>query len=231
MQARVMPDPRRNNAIDLAIVLGSISMAWVLTRWLIYPALAVPDYAPLIPRPVTGFLVAWFVLQWRGQPWSSVGLRIPASWPRTIAIAVLLYLCDYAVSRWIVPEIAALVHPVPRPSFLAYIQGNVVGLVTWLAIGWIVGGLCEECLFRGFLLDRVEKLLGGGAIAIGVAIVAQSILFGSLHLYAGTFAFIHASLFALTHGICYVLGGRNLAPLILVHGLWDSVGIWGVYSG
>jgi membrane protease YdiL (CAAX protease family) len=73
-------------------------------------------------------------------------------------------------------------------------------------------------------------MLGGGVAAIAVAIVAQSVLFGSLHLYAGTFAFLYASLFALTHGIFYVLGGRNLWPLILVHGTWDSVGIWGVYA-
>jgi uncharacterized protein len=222
---------RPKAAVDLAIVLGAITLAWALTRWLIYPALAIPDYAPLIPRPITGFLVAWFVLQWRGERWASLGLRLPPSWQRAIALGVGLYLVDLAVSEWVVPWIASLVHPVQRPSFLGYVHGNVVGLVTWLTIGWVVGGFCEECLFRGFLLDRVEKMLGGGVIAIAVAIVAQSILFGSLHLYAGTFAFLYASLFALTHGIFYVLGGRNLWPLIVVHGIWDSVGIWGVYAG
>lgn len=220
----------RDATIDLAIVLGGIALAWVATRWLIYPALAIPDYAPLIPRPITGFLVAWFVLHWRGELWESLGLRKPASWPRAIAVAVALYAADYAVSTWVVPEVAAIVHPVQRPSFLGYVRGNVTGLVTWVAIGWIVGGFLEECLFRGFLLNRVEKALGGGALAVGVAIVAQSILFGSLHLYAGTFAFLYASLFALTHGIFYVLAGRNLWPLILVHGTWDMIGIWGVYN-
>jgi uncharacterized protein len=220
----------RNAVIDLAIVLGAIAIAWALTRWLIYPALAIPDYAPLIPRPITGFLVAWFVLQWRGEHWESLGLRKPRSWPRAVAIGIALYAVDYAVSTWAVPQIAAIVHPVQRPSFLGYIHGNVAGLVTWVSIGWIVGGFFEECLFRGFLLDRVEKALGGGVVAIAVAIVAQSILFGSLHLYAGTFAFLYASLFALTHGIAYVLGGRNLWPLIIVHGTWDMLGIWGVYN-
>jgi uncharacterized protein len=221
----------RNASIDLLIVLGAITVAWALTRWLIYPALAIPDYAPLIPRPITGFLVAWFVLHWRGELWDSLGLRKPASWPRAIAIAIVLYCVDYAVSTWAVPQIAAIVHPVPRPSFLAYIHGDVTGLVTWVTIGWIVGGFFEECLFRGFLLNRVEKALGGGALALTVAVIAQAILFGSLHLYAGTFAFLYAALFGLTHGIFYVLGGRNLWPLIIVHGTWDTVGIWGVYSG
>jgi membrane protease YdiL (CAAX protease family) len=223
--------PRRDAAIDLAIVLGAITIAWALTKWLVYPALAIPDYAPLIPRPITGFLVAWFVLHWRGERWNSLGLAKPASWERAIAIGVALYAVDYAVGQWVVPWLASIVHPTQRPSFLGYIRGNPVGLATWVAIGWIVGGLCEECLFRGFLLRRVEKALGGGVAAIAVAIVAQSVLFGSLHLYAGSFAFLYASLFALTHGIFYVLGGRNLWPLIVVHGTWDTVGIWGVYAG
>ncbi|HUL56067.1 MAG TPA: CPBP family intramembrane glutamic endopeptidase [Usitatibacter sp.] len=223
--------PRRDAALDLAIVLAAITAAWALTRWLVYPALAIPDYAPLIPRPITGFLVAWFVLHWRGALWESLGLRKPASWPRAIALAVALYAVDFAVSTWAVPWVASIVHPAQRPSFLAYIRGNVEGLVTWLAIAWLVGGLCEECLFRGFVLDRIEKMLGGGAAAIAIAIAAQAVLFGSLHLYAGTFAFVYASLFALTHGIFYVAGGRNLWPLILVHGSWDTVGIWSVYAG
>jgi len=230
MQNHFATTAPRRAAEDLAIVLAAITVAWALTRWLIYPALAIPDYAPLIPRPITGFLVAWFVLQWRGEPWTTLGLKKPASWPRAIAFAIALYAVDFAVSSWVVPWIAAIVHPLQRPSFLGYIRGNVTGLVTWVSIGWLVGGFFEECLFRGFLLDRFEKMLGGGTVAIAAAIVAQSMLFGSLHLYAGTFAFIYASLFALTHGIFYVLGGRNLWPLIVVHGVWDTVGTWGVYN-
>jgi hypothetical protein len=32
------------------------------------------------------------------------------------------------------------------------------------------------------------------------------------------------------HGIFYVLLGRNLWPLIAVHGVWNTVGIWGTYA-
>ena len=40
-----------------------------------------------------------------------------------------------------------------------------------------------------------------------------------------------AGLFALIYGAAYRLFGRNLWPLILVHGTWNSFAIWGAYAG
>jgi membrane protease YdiL (CAAX protease family) len=221
---------RRDAALDLAIVLGAVGLAWVSSRWWIYPALSIPDYAPMIPRPIFGFLAAWGVVRWRGQYLRSLGLRWPDSWTRALLVGAALYATDWVLSTYAVPVLAQWVHPVRRPSFLAYIRGNEAGLATWVAIGWAVGGLCEETLFRGFLLDRIASLLGRTGAAIVCGIVAQALLFGALHLYAGTFAFLYAAVFGLAHGVFYVLAGRNLLPLILVHGVWDMTGIYTVYN-
>lgn len=225
-----MSDNQRLAAQDLSIVLATIVAAWLASRFVIYPALSIPDYAPLILRPILGFASAWLVLRWRREAWSSLGLRKPASWLRAVGAAVALYLAMLAVSTWAVPFIAQVVHPTQRPSFLASLPGNFPMLLAWLAISWLVGGFCEELLFRGFLLDRVARLFGNGGIATGVAALAQAVLFGMLHLYAGTFAFLYASLFAVTTAIFYLAGGRNLWPMILVHGTWDTVAMWSVYS-
>jgi len=220
----------RNAAVDIAIVLGAIAAAWVLSRWVVYPALGIPDYAPLIARPIGGFLAAWWVLRRHGDSWRTLGLRMPENLARAIAIAVALYVVNLALSRWAVPALAEWVHPTQRPSFLGHLRGNAAALAAWLGVAWLVGGVCEECLFRGFLLNRVASLLGGGAWALAAAVVAQAAFFGSLHLYAGTFAFMYAALFGLVNGAAYLAGGRNLWPLIAVHGLWDTVAFWGIYS-
>jgi len=34
----------------------------------------------------------------------------------------------------------------------------------------------------------------------------------------------------MAHGLFYVLLGRNLWPLIVVHGVWNTVGMWSTYS-
>ena len=220
----------RAAAIDLAIVLGAIALAWVLTRWVIYPALGIPDYAPYILRPITGFLAAWWVLHRRGTSWRDLGLRIPVPLWRALVIAVALYAVDYAMQTWAVPVLGQWLHPTQRPSFLGHLPGNATALAFWVAISWLVGGLCEECLFRGFFLSRVEALLGGSGAALALAILAQAVFFGVLHLYGGSFAFMYATLFGAVHGFFYILAARNLWPLIAVHALWDSIAFWGVYS-
>ncbi len=216
-------------AVDLAIVLAAIGCAWQLTKWLIYPALGVPDNAPMILRPILGFFAAWAVLRWHGEGWAGLGLRRPPKLWVAAAVAVALYLANMALSEWVVPLLAQWIAPVQQPSFMAYIRGDLAGFLTWLAIGWIVGGFIEELLFRGFLLNRIAGLLGGTKTALVAAVVAQAVLFGMLHLYAGGFAFLFAALFALANGAFYLAAGRNLWPLIAVHGVWNSVQIWAVY--
>jgi len=216
-------------AADLALVLAAIAAAWVLSRWVIYPALGIPDYAPYMLRPICGFLAAWCVLRYRGGSWAALGLRRPARLWAAVALTIGAYLVELAMWQWLVPLLAQWIHPTRRPSFLAHLHGNFPALVFWMAVAWLVGGICEECLFRGFLLTRVESLLGGGGAALALAIVAQAALFGTLHLYGGTFAFMYAALFGVVHGIIYLLGGRNFWPVIVLHAVTDSVAFWGVY--
>jgi membrane protease YdiL (CAAX protease family) len=217
-------------AVDIAIVLAAIACAWQATKWVIYPALGVPDNAPMILRPIAGFLAAWAVLRWRGESWAGLGLRRPPKASIAIAVAVALYLVNMALSAWVVPVLAQWIAPIRQPSFLAYIRGNLGGFLTWLAIGWIVGAFIEELLFRGFLLNRIADLLGGTKAALALGVVAQAVLFGALHLYGGGFAFLYATVFALANGVFYLAAGRNLWPLILVHGVWNTVQIWGLYQ-
>ncbi|MGZ5085129.1 MAG: CPBP family intramembrane glutamic endopeptidase [Usitatibacter sp.] len=217
-------------ALDVAAVAAAIVFAWGLTRLVLYPALGIPEYAPAILRPILGFLTAWVMLRRRGERWSSVGLARPPGWALAVGGGIALYLVNMALAQWVVPALAAIVAPVPQPSFMAYVRGNVGGLVLWVSIGWIVGGFIEECLFRGFLLTRVAAIFSNRALGAAVGIVAQALLFGALHLYGGAFAFLFAVVFALANGIFYIVLRRNLWPLIVVHGVWNTVAIWNVYS-
>lgn len=217
------------SAVDLAIVLATIVAAWALSRWVLYPALGIPDYAPYMLRPICGFLAAWWVLLRRGVRWADLGLRMPRRLWIAVAITVVAYLVELAIWQWFVPLLAGWFHPTRRPSFLAHLHGSFAALVFWIAVAWLVGGICEECLFRGFLLARVEALLGGSRAALAIAVLAQAAFFGTLHLYGGTFAFMYAALFGVVHGIVYLASGRNLWPVIVLHAVTDTSAFWSVY--
>jgi uncharacterized protein len=224
----------RQRPAPILLVLLAIVCAWALTRWWLYPALDIPEYAPMILRPVLGFAVAWWLITRAGEHWRDYGLRRPASWWRLLVQCALLYAAMALSSRFVVPLLAQTFGATASPSMLSTIGGDEAALLAWLAIAWGVGGFIEELLFRGFLLNRIEAFLGGAGtpaiVASTVAICAQAALFGALHLYQGSFGFVFAGLFALIYGVAYRLFDRNLWPLILVHGTWNSIAIWGAYS-
>jgi uncharacterized protein len=222
----------RQAAYDIAVVLAVIVLAWAVCRLWLYPALGIGVNAPVILRPIGGLLTAWWLLRRHGERWSALGLCRPASWTRVVITGVVLYGALLVMSPWVASVLIAWLPATPQPAdFLAYIHGNFLATLPWLGIAWLVGGFCEEALFRGFLLNRVATLFGGGPVAVTIGVIAQALLFGSLHFYGGAVACSHATFFGLMLGIAYLAAGRNLWPLIVVHGVWDTVAIWGTYTG
>ena len=62
-----------------------------------------------------------------------------------------------------------------------------------------------------------------------VAVVAQAALFGLAHTYLGLSGGVSAAFSALTNGVFFLVAGRNLWPVVLVHGMWDSAVITLLY--
>lgn len=89
-------------------------------------------------------------------------------------------------------------------------------------------GIAEEGLFRGYMQNHLEKVS-----SVTVAIVVQAILFGVWHFAWDISPFNPFDMVqrVLTTFVIGLLFGyfysktRNLTPLILAHGLWDSVAL------
>lgn len=87
-------------------------------------------------------------------------------------------------------------------------------------------GISEEGLFRGYVQTKLEK-----HYSAATAIVTQAILFGLWHFVWNLYPF-DAVAMAQYVGITFFFGllfgyfyskTRNLAPLVLAHGLWNTV--------
>ena len=221
---------RRTAARDLLVVMLSIGVAWLGTKHILYPALGVPGNAPMVLRPILGFLVAWALLRMSRQNWSHFGLSRPRGLVGCLGVAIALYGVVYLATMVLVPFLGSVFPVRSEPVFLLYIRGNVAAYLGWLAIAWLVGGFIEELLFRGFLINRVESLFGNAPGSTAIAILAQAVLFGTLHLYQGAYGFVFAGTLAVLYGVAYVVLGRNLWPLIIVHGTWNSIAISRLYG-
>jgi membrane protease YdiL (CAAX protease family) len=104
------------------------------------------------------------------------------------------------------------------------VQGNVALLVLLLVLSWTLGALVEEMAFRGFLLTRLREALGNGPIALAVAVVVSSVLFGVLHSEQGVVGVVAVALDAVAFCALRLYYG-TLWAAVLAHGFNNTLGL------
>lgn len=129
------------------------------------------------------------------------------------------------------PLIAKLTGESPDISSFDSVTGNIWAFIGLLAIGWIVGGLFEEFLFRGYLLPRINKLFNNGQMGKWVGIIVTSVSFSIAHTYQGIGGIINTFIFSIILGLLFYYFKRNTWYVILVHGFFDTFGILWIYLG
>ncbi len=113
-----------------------------------------------------------------------------------------------------------------------HITGNLPAFILWLSIGWIIGGFTEEILFRGVLINRIEAMIPFKYVGVTIAVIAQAVIFGQQHMYyQGWLGFAATGILGLLMGIMYLMFGRRLWPLIIAHGMTNTLGMTMLYLG
>jgi CAAX protease family protein len=162
----------------------------------------------------------------REEGWGYFGVTRPKNWLLAvlqvlgIALAVLL-----TVKLIINPIMAVLPYAgVQDLSRFDYLEGDLPNLIIMLVNIWITAAFLEEFLFRGYLMKRLVELQGKQSkLAWGIALLAQAVIFGLAHAYQSPVGMCKVGLIGLVFGLSYFATGRNLWPLILAHGLIDSM--------
>ncbi|MCH8172744.1 MAG: CPBP family intramembrane metalloprotease [Proteobacteria bacterium] len=119
----------------------------------------------------------------------------------------------------------------PDLSSFEPLIGNLGGLLGIIVFGWAMGGFAEEILFRGYLMRNLADLFGGKDAAWWGAALLSSLLFSLPHLYQGVGGAIQTGLLALVSAAFFIKGGRSLVPLILAHGILNTVSFTSIYMG
>jgi membrane protease YdiL (CAAX protease family) len=195
-----------------------------------------------LPAPGTFALLATLVFAtwrlataagsgWTGA-WASVGLRTPPSWLRLLLWVIGIYVAVIATNIAIVVPLGRALGWAPLDlSRFAGLQGNPARLALWLLVAWTTAAVGEELVFRGFLLTRLQTLFGPEPVAIAAAVVLQAALFAVGHAYLGIRGTVSAGVVALVFGTVYYFNGRQLLPLMVAHGLIDSVSLLAIFAG
>jgi membrane protease YdiL (CAAX protease family) len=186
----------------------------------------------VIPNEVPILFVIGLVSLRLREGWSAIGLRRPASWPRTILIAFALAALRILLGQFAIDPLTAHFWPEAKaPSGFNEITGHAMVALRWLLIVWTFAACGEEISYRAYLVNRAADVGARSKAAYWLAVFAVSILFGYGHYYKGPAGMIDSGMAGLILGTAYILSGRNLWICILAHGFIDTVGVVALYFG
>ncbi len=194
---------------------GSWSMPVIGTSWLKFLLVAV--------------LAAW--LHVRGEGLGDLGLKPPPKMGVLLRWVAVVMLVDTLATGLALAVLTRVFGDAAELGRFAELVGNLPLLLTTLPLVWLIAALGEEFFFRGFLLTGFGHLFGGTRWAWIAAVVLQAIAFGGIHAYQGPVGMISIGVGGLVYGAAFLLFKRNLWPLILAHGINDTVGFMMVYAG
>jgi membrane protease YdiL (CAAX protease family) len=174
-------------------------------------------------------LSAILVLLWARRshtPWRDIGYVRPRSWARSLAVGVTL---GIALKFLMKAVVLPLLDAPPINQAYHYLAGNTAALPGMLFSMIVGAGFGEETLFRGYLFERLQKLLGRSAAATTVIVLLTSAFFGLLHYFdQGIPGVQQATIVGLVLGTIFAVTGR-IFMLMCAHAAFDLTALAVIY--
>ena len=174
-------------------------------------------------------LAALVVLAWAHRsrtPWSELGFVRPESWVRTVLAGIALGVSfKLGMKSFVMPLLGAP----PINQAYHHLAGNPAELPGMLFAIVFGAGFGEEVLFRGYLFERLGRLLGRGRAATVATVFITSALFAAAHLstqglLGAEQAFVTGAVFATMFAVT-----RRLPLLMVAHAAFDLTAVWLIY--
>lgn len=205
--------PSKGLVVELAIVILLIAYGWFS-----------------VERLILLLLLASQSLWVRGLGWSEVGLRRPESLTRVLWQALAAAVVILLSVRFVVVPVAQSLAGVPVDLSALGESGDTRAFQAWLLQAWTLAAFGEEMVFRGYLIRRLLDLVGDSPAGRAAGVVVSSILFGLAHAYQGWAGVIATGTIGALLASLYFMAGRNLWPVIVCHGLVDTVALSLIYA-
>lgn len=219
----------RQVLIQLAVVFAvMLSVKWMADRVELIGAGSIAIWCAII--------TATLFMKREGLSWKSYGLRLPkgrGQWLRGLGLALLAVVSVILFMALVLPLINSALGievPVEADERFRFLLGKPYLFVGYLVVViWFGAALGEELLMRGFVLNRIADFLGGRTIGWFLALVIHAVIFGLMHAYQGVPGMISTGVVALIFGVIYLISKRSFFPVVLGHGLINTISLTGYY--
>ena len=170
---------------------------------------------PFVPLAAIVVLIwAW----WSRTPWSDIGFARPRSWAASLVIGIAFGISfKFLMKAVVMPLLGAD----PVNQAFHYLAGNRAALpgAIWMMI--VVAGFGEEVVFRGYLFERLGKLLGSALWTKPFIVLLTAVGFGLAHYSNQRLAGVEqAAIVGLVFGAIFART-RRLWMLMTAHAAFD----------
>ncbi|NNF32876.1 MAG: CPBP family intramembrane metalloprotease [Saprospiraceae bacterium] len=87
----------------------------------------------------------------------------------------------------------------------------------------ISAGICEEIVYRGFLVNYLMAVIDDQILAFNVAVIFPAVIFGIVHMYQGINSVLKIAIMSLLFSTIFIFS-QSLLIVILLHAGVDIVG-------
>ncbi len=175
-----------------------------------------------------GLGVAFLILRGSSYDWARFGIGQKIT-KKTVLKSVLLTLVFFIVFTFFIDPVLQTWLGDYNLSSVDDIRGNLVGYIILMIIMWVFAAFGEEFLFRGYYMKALAKLLGNSNKAWLVSAFITSLYFGVSHAYQGLIGVVSVFLWSFAISLLFNKNRNNLLLLVLIHGLYDTIGITLIY--
>lgn len=160
-----------------------------------------------------------------GRDMAEIGLTMHLDWKMVVALmatgAIVVF---FFYQGWLLTKSTEAQYKVRQQvrRISPIIPRNFRQLAGFILLA-VTAGICEEILFRGFLINYLNMYTN-----IYSAALVSSIVFGIAHAYQGPRGMLQGMIAGIVFAGLYLFSGSLLAPIVL-HAIVDIHGGWAGY--
>lgn len=177
---------------------------------------------------VTVTLLVYFSLRVLNKDFSDIGWS-SQHWQRDsllgLGVGLLWTILQFA---WIIPSTGGAARN-DVAGMVETFDGSVIGLISYVALGVIGGGIAEEIYNRGYFISVLKELFDNPQVGIWVAAVLSVLFFALGHLPSNGLEWFDILVPTIAYTILFVLTKRLTAPIV-AHGIYNLSAILLTYA-
>ena len=229
VHAAAAPPPKLDQAArPVAHWTHTLALVAVLSLTTIYGrnrAAEVMTSTPHATRYLTSIVLEWLLLgsviagTYRRREFFIAAFRDRAqTWAQSLGLGAMVYVIGLTA----IAAVGAALYATPlfnqrnEAYVLAMLPHTSLEFCLWFCVS-LTAGICEELIFRGYLLQQLTAWTRSSVAAILLA----ALLFGGVHLYEGLGAVLPLAALAVVYGFAVRQFGGDLRAVIVAHTLQD----------